>query len=402
MKKFTLFFAMLVSLIAVAEQNTATLSFADKANRSSFSTDEQVWEQNGIIFTNSKASSTNDMGDYANPVRCYKGSSITIAAPGGIDAIVFTAGSSSYANALKTSIGSAAVVNGTEVSVALTGAENSFLIAALTAQVRIAEIKVTYTLALSDEPSIKADRSSIHFPVLSTEETVKVFGQNLTEAIQAKLQSGKAFAIDGTLTAEGGTLTIQLTATEAGTYTDALVLTSGATSLSLEVSATIYAFDGDGSKERPYSISDIRLLGNPGDKVWVEGYIVGLVRNNKLVTADFAASETPSNIALADAATEQEVFAPIQLPTGDVRAALNLVDNAANLGKKVAVYGTLDAYFSQPGVKNVSEYTWVSAGDETALDQTTIAPVATKIIRNGQLLIFKSGIYYNLQGQAIQ
>lgn len=232
MKKFTLFFAMLVSLIAVAEQNTATLSFADKANRSSFSTDKQVWEQNGIIFTNSKASSTNDMGDYANPVRCYKGSSITIAAPGGIDAIVFTAGSSSYANALKTSIGSAAVVNGTEVSVALTGAENSFLIAALTAQVRIAEIKVTYTLALSDEPSIKADRSSIHFPVLSTEETVKVFGQNLTEAIQAKLQSGKAFAIDGTLTAEGGTLTIQLTATEAGTYTDALVLTSGATSLS--------------------------------------------------------------------------------------------------------------------------------------------------------------------------
>lgn len=43
---------------------TATLSFADKAQRTSFSTAQQVWEQNGITFTNNKASSTTNVADF--------------------------------------------------------------------------------------------------------------------------------------------------------------------------------------------------------------------------------------------------------------------------------------------------------------------------------------------------
>ena len=59
----------------------ATISFADKANRTEFSTSKQVWKQNGITVTNDKASASSDVADYINPVRFYQGSNVTIAYP---------------------------------------------------------------------------------------------------------------------------------------------------------------------------------------------------------------------------------------------------------------------------------------------------------------------------------
>ena len=59
----------------------ATISFADKANRTEFSTSKQVWKQNGITVTNDKASASSDVADYANPVRFYQGSNVTISYP---------------------------------------------------------------------------------------------------------------------------------------------------------------------------------------------------------------------------------------------------------------------------------------------------------------------------------
>ncbi len=61
---------------------TATLSFATADARVSQTTTQQVWKQNGITFTNDKASSSNDIIDSKNPVRLYKGSKVTIEFPG--------------------------------------------------------------------------------------------------------------------------------------------------------------------------------------------------------------------------------------------------------------------------------------------------------------------------------
>ena len=61
-----------------AEIVTATLSFADIANRTNCSTSQQIWEQNGIIVTNVKGSSTTNIGDYYNPARFYKSTKVTI------------------------------------------------------------------------------------------------------------------------------------------------------------------------------------------------------------------------------------------------------------------------------------------------------------------------------------
>ena len=130
------------------EEVEATLSFADKAQRTSFSTSKQVWEQNGITFTNDKSSSTNNVADYSNPVRLYAGSKVTIEAQE-ITKIVFDCNNTSYATAIKNSIGTVSgatvTVSSDKVTVEFTTPVGSFTIAKLTAQVRMDSITVTYT-----------------------------------------------------------------------------------------------------------------------------------------------------------------------------------------------------------------------------------------------------------------
>lgn len=125
----------------------SALSFADKANRTELSDTKQVWVQNGITFTNDKASSTNNVADYADPVRCYKDSTLTVAvAEGTMTKIVFECGSNDYATALGNTLGTSenytVTVDGKVVTVELKTAAASFTTAALTAQVRISAIKV--------------------------------------------------------------------------------------------------------------------------------------------------------------------------------------------------------------------------------------------------------------------
>ena len=137
---------------ASAAETEATLSFADKAQRTSFSTSQQVWEQNGITLTNNKGSSTSNVADYAKPARFYKSSEVIITAPGYITKIVFDCNSNDYATEMKNSIGSAATASSDKVTVTLGGTSTTFTVAKLTAQVRIDSLTVTYTSGSSPEP----------------------------------------------------------------------------------------------------------------------------------------------------------------------------------------------------------------------------------------------------------
>lgn len=130
------------------ESVTATLSFADKAQRTTFTSTQQIWEQNGIKVTNNKASSTNAVADYANPARFYANSNLEVTAPGLIKEIIFDANSSSYATAMKTSIGTVSgatvTVSSDKVTVTYTTPVESFSVAKFSAQVRMDGITVTY------------------------------------------------------------------------------------------------------------------------------------------------------------------------------------------------------------------------------------------------------------------
>ena len=119
-----------------------TISFSNKANRTVFTTSQQVWEQNGIKVINDKGSSTSNVADYANPARFYKSSNLTIEYPG-MTMIEFTCGSGDYATALKNSIKTGTVSSlGSIVTVTLPEAADSFVITTLAAQVRVIELTV--------------------------------------------------------------------------------------------------------------------------------------------------------------------------------------------------------------------------------------------------------------------
>ena len=123
-----------------------TLSFSSTANRTTFTTSQQVWAANGITLTNNKGSSTSNVADYSNPARFYKSSQLIVAATG-ILKIEFTCNSASYASALKSSItaadGGAVSISGSVVTVTFADPVDSYTIASLTGgQVRVNSITV--------------------------------------------------------------------------------------------------------------------------------------------------------------------------------------------------------------------------------------------------------------------
>ena len=133
-------------VVGGVETAEATITFDNKAKRTTFTDTQQVWEENGITVTNDKNKSTNKVADYAKPARFYQGSKVTVTAPGEITQIIFDCNSSSYATELKNSIKSGATVTvaSDKVTAILTIPASSFVVDQLVKQVRMDAITVTY------------------------------------------------------------------------------------------------------------------------------------------------------------------------------------------------------------------------------------------------------------------
>ena len=127
-----------------SDKASAVISFADVANRTSFSGDAQVWEQNGIKFTNEKAASTNNVADYSNPVRCYQNSNITIEHAKEMTKLVITTAGGKNFNTMTTVAGATIVIDGTNVTITLDTPATSLTITKLLNQVRISTIEVYF------------------------------------------------------------------------------------------------------------------------------------------------------------------------------------------------------------------------------------------------------------------
>lgn len=125
--------------------------------------------------------------------------------------------------------------------------------------------------------------------------------------------------------------------------------------------------NGDGSEASPYSAQQVISSAASGT-AWVKGYIVG--SSNGMSASDFTpgvtdASGTNIFIAMTPDETNYTNTVPVQLPTGDVRTALNLQSHPENLGKIVSLYGSIEKYFGQMGVKSVTQYTLSGSGSDT-------------------------------------
>lgn len=131
----------------VVDPNCHTLAFNDKNNRTSFDTNSQVWQQNGIKLTNTKGSNADaaNVADYAAPARFYQHSSVVIEYTG-MKKIVFHLNTGKPASGLVDSLagidGITVVENGYDVTITFANPVDSFTISAMAAQIRVDSIDV--------------------------------------------------------------------------------------------------------------------------------------------------------------------------------------------------------------------------------------------------------------------
>ena len=128
---------------------SATLTFDDTSKRTTRTTNQQVWTENGITLTNNKSESTDTVAAYYNPVRFYKSSEIIIEAPGNITQIVASTSGAEYTTALQSSVGPEASATSNVVTITPTASSNTYTINLTAGQTRLSSITVTYGGSLS-------------------------------------------------------------------------------------------------------------------------------------------------------------------------------------------------------------------------------------------------------------
>lgn len=118
---------------------------------------------------------------------------------------------------------------------------------------------------------------------------------------------------------------------------------------------------GNGSKESPYTVKGASL-NQHGGYAWVKAYIVGYIPTGDNISSTISdivfstEGAGTTNIVVATTPDNKDVnnCMAVQLPSGDVRNALNLQAHPENIGKEVMLYGTMERYFGASGVKNVT------------------------------------------------
>jgi uncharacterized protein len=139
----------------------------------------------------------------------------------------------------------------------------------------------------------------------------------------------------------------------------------------------------------------------------VEGYIVGIVSsgNNGNITCDYEAPfNTEYNLALADSPDEKNTakILPVQLTT-DVRADLNLKTHPENLGKKIQITGNLKAYFTAPGHKDATSFSFVDGTPPEPQVEEVKSSVEGQVVSKGTQVTLSTAtpdaaIYYTVDG----
>ncbi|MGD6843102.1 chitobiase/beta-hexosaminidase C-terminal domain-containing protein [Bacillus infantis] len=152
------------------------------------------------------------------------------------------------------------------------------------------------------------------------------------------------------------------------------------------------------------AISVAEAIASNSGTATVEGYIVGTAISGTNYDQE-APFTSATNLGIADSASETNPakILPVQLPSGTIRTALNLVDHPENLGKKVQITGALQAYFSVPGLKSPTSFSIIEE-DTTTVKPVTASPEAGAVPAGTEVTLSTATqnavIHYTLDGSA--
>lgn len=134
----------------------------------------------------------------------------------------------------------------------------------------------------------------------------------------------------------------------------------------------------------PITVSEA-IKNNTGTAT-VKGFIVGTAISGTSYDQE-APFTAATNLGLADSPDEKDPakIMPVQLPTGSIRSALNLVDNPGNFKAEVTITGSLETYFQVPGLKLPSAFTILAKGEEPPAAKI-LESIAEARSSNGELI----------------
>lgn len=197
-----------------------------------------------------------------------------------------------------------------------------------------------------------------------------------------------------------------------------LTLYNGKTPETVQNEGFIYSLNGvskggvpeEGNKpsdhstlEKPYTVSEAVAAGSGNE--YVKGFIVGSVEGQKIAEGAHFSTENAvnTNILIAESASETDLtkVMAVQLPNGtDIRTKLNIKDNAGNLGKEVVLYGSIENYFGQMGLKTVTfaVLDGVEIGTKPGSDPAPSGDVQTVTVSQFNDAAESTSVWYQLTG----
>ena len=184
------------------EPTELTITFDDKSKRTEYSTSIQVWKENGITVTNRKDASTTNVGDYANPARFYKSSTVIIECDNMTQMVIIGGGENKYITPIADTLAGAGytyVVNGDVYTITFAEPTDSVTFVT-TAQIRFASITVTALIAAGsedEEPEENTPNIVENWGVTLKDEVIMKFDMNFTPEILADNEAYVEVAVNG-------------------------------------------------------------------------------------------------------------------------------------------------------------------------------------------------------------
>lgn len=113
--------------------------------------------------------------------------------------------------------------------------------------------------------------------------------------------------------------------------------------------------DNDGSKEKPYTVAEVKKMVTYPSNKYVKGTIYGAMVYNDISNTITTGIKTTANIVIGD----EDVRIPIQLTADgceEIRAAINLVDHPYFIGKELLIKGDITDYGRSKAVTAPTSY----------------------------------------------
>ena len=421
MKKLYAFFAVMLMASAAMASNVEVFTHAAYGGEEG--TNMRTYKTANFTLVQKKGPAKSDswFDDQYDDLRLYKNQTLTItagASVGTIDSVIVNLNIQPQKaeieavenNTYTVTSGDgnivAAISGDAQGILRATGKVNEFVITATSQQMRIATIDFFYSDKPSATPVLKASTDEVDFGSVALgqnkEQTITVEAYNLTEDIVfTETEKSSAISYKPQLTRDGGSIVVSLDASVAGDYLGEIQLSANGLKQTIVVGASVVAAggDADGSEAHPYSVNDVLTLNNSlAVEAWVEGYIWGVVKSAHALQDTF---KDDNSIALgatkdfdADAASLD--FVPVQIKDKTIRSEIGLFTNPTYQGRHIMVYGKLEAYFTAPGVKEISNYKWLD--NETALEETIAEGIT---FSNGTIAAKGLIEVYNITGERI-